>query len=57
VARAYAAWLDMLVADERDRALGPEIEALGPRAAVTDTLMTSRAAETALARHLLSLVP
>ena len=57
VARAYAAWLDVLVADERDRALAPEIEAAGPRAAMTDTLMTGRAAETALARHLLSLLP
>jgi LPPG:FO 2-phospho-L-lactate transferase len=57
VARAYAAWLDVLVADERDRALAPEIEAAGPRAAITDTLMTGRAAETALARHLLSLLP
>jgi LPPG:FO 2-phospho-L-lactate transferase len=57
VARAYAAWLDILVADERDRALAPEIEAAGPRAAMTDTLMTGRAAETALARHLLSLLP
>jgi LPPG:FO 2-phospho-L-lactate transferase len=57
VARAYAAWLDILVADERDRALAPEIEAAGPRSAMTDTLMTGRAAETALARHLLSLLP
>jgi len=57
VARGYAAWLDILVADERDRALAPEIEAAGPRAAMTDTLMTGRAAETALARHLLSLLP
>jgi len=57
VAHGYAAWLDILVADERDRALAPEIEAAGPRAAMTDTLMTGRAAETALARHLLSLLP
>ena len=57
VARAYAGWLDVLVADERDRALVPEIEALGPRAATADTLMTGRAAETALARHLLTLIP
>ncbi|HZV96843.1 MAG TPA: 2-phospho-L-lactate transferase [Candidatus Nitrosocosmicus sp.] len=57
VARGYAAWLDILVVDERDRALAPEIEAAGPRAAMTDTLMTGRAAETALARHLLSLLP
>jgi len=57
VARGYAAWLDILVADERDRALAPEIEAAGPRSAMTDTLMTGRAAETALARHLLSLLP
>jgi LPPG:FO 2-phospho-L-lactate transferase len=57
VARAYAGWLDVLVADERDRALVPEIEALGPRAAATDTLMTGRAAETALARYLFTLIP
>jgi LPPG:FO 2-phospho-L-lactate transferase len=53
VARAYAAWLDTLVVDERDAPLVPEIETLGVRALAAPTLMTGREAETALARTIL----
>jgi LPPG:FO 2-phospho-L-lactate transferase len=53
IARAYARWLDVLVVDERDRDLAPEIAALGVRAVAVPTLMTGREAETALARRVL----
>jgi LPPG:FO 2-phospho-L-lactate transferase len=53
IARAYTRWLDILVIDERDRDLTPEIAALGVRAVAAPTLMTGREAETALARRVL----
>ena len=53
VARAYASWLDVLVIDERDRGLLPELATLGVRGVAAPTLMTDRAAETALARRVL----
>ena len=53
VARAYAAWLDVLVIDERDRGLLPDLVALGVQGITAPTLMTDRAAETALARRVL----
>jgi LPPG:FO 2-phospho-L-lactate transferase len=53
VARAYAGWLDRLVFDERDRPLAIEIEALGVGAVPAPTMMSSREAEVALARHVL----
>jgi LPPG:FO 2-phospho-L-lactate transferase len=53
IARAYTRWLDILVIDERDHDLAPEIAALGVRAVATPTLMTGREAETALARRVL----
>ena len=53
VARAYVPWLDVLVVDERDRGLLPELAALGVRGVAAPTLMTDRAAETALARRVL----
>ena len=56
VARAYAGWLDRLVLDERDRRLAPEIEALGVGAVVAPTMMSSREAEVALARHVLEAI-
>ncbi len=56
VARAYAPWLDLLVVDERDANLVPEIAALGVRALPAPTLMTSRETETALARRALEFV-
>jgi LPPG:FO 2-phospho-L-lactate transferase len=56
VARAYAGWLDRLVFDEQDRGLAPEIEALGVDAVAAPTMMSSREAEVALARHVLDAV-
>jgi LPPG:FO 2-phospho-L-lactate transferase len=56
VAQAYAAWLDVLIVDERDRGLAAEIGALGVQAVPAPTLMTDRAAETALARRVLECV-
>ena len=54
VARAYAAWLDRLVFDEQDRALADEIRALGIAPVPAPTMMSSREAEIALARHVLN---
>jgi hypothetical protein len=53
VARAYATWLDRLVFDEQDRALGDEIQALGVAPVTAPTMMSSREAEATLARHVL----
>jgi LPPG:FO 2-phospho-L-lactate transferase len=53
VARAYGGWLDLLVFDEQDRALAPSLEALGVTPICAPTLMSSREAEVALARHVL----
>ncbi len=50
VARLYADFLDMLVLDEQDAALAPEVEALGVRAYVTDTIMRDAASKRALAQ-------
>ena len=49
VARLYAELVDVFVLDEVDRALAPAIEALGMRAVVTDTMMTSPERRLALA--------
>ncbi|HEU5189679.1 MAG TPA: 2-phospho-L-lactate transferase [Methylomirabilota bacterium] len=53
VARAYASWLDVLIVDEQDRSLLPELAALGIRGVAAPTLMTDRAAEIALGRRVL----
>jgi LPPG:FO 2-phospho-L-lactate transferase len=53
VAQAYRPWLDALVVDERDRALGPELERAGVRPVVTDALMPDAAAEIRLAKVVL----
>ena len=53
VARAYAGWLDLLVFDDQDRALTPEIETLGITPVSAPTIMSSREAEAALARRIL----
>jgi LPPG:FO 2-phospho-L-lactate transferase len=53
VAMAYQPWLATLVVDERDRAVGPALRALGVAAVVAETLMTDRAREVALARRVL----
>lgn len=57
VARAYADWLDVLVFDERDRALAPEIERAGVRPVAAPTIMSGREAEVALARRVLDALP
>jgi LPPG:FO 2-phospho-L-lactate transferase len=53
VARAYAGWLDLLVFDEQDRALAPDLQALGIAPVCAATIMASREAEVALARRVL----
>ena len=49
VARLYADFLDMLVLDEADASLAPEVESLGVRAVMTDTIMRDAATRRALA--------
>jgi len=53
VARAYAGWLDLLVFDDQDRALDPELRALGITPVSAQTIMSSRETEIALARRVL----
>lgn len=53
VARAYAGWLDLLVLDERDRDLAPEIRIAGATPVPAPTMMSSRDAEVTLARAVL----
>lgn len=53
VAQAYRPWLDTLIVDERDRALGPRLERGGVRPVVTDALMPDAAAEARLAKVVL----
>ena len=53
VARLYAGLVDVFVLDEVDRALAPAVEALGMRAVVTDTMMTSPERRLALASTVL----
>jgi LPPG:FO 2-phospho-L-lactate transferase len=57
VARHYADLLGGWLIDETDRAAIPAIEALGIRAAATDTIMTDDGRATAVARAALALVP
>jgi len=54
VARAYGAWLDLLVFDEQDRALAPEIRSAGAAPVVAPTMMSSRDTEVTLARHVVA---
>jgi LPPG:FO 2-phospho-L-lactate transferase len=53
VAQHYQEWLDILVIDRQDADLVHEVERMGIRALVTDTMMSDRSKEIALARHLL----
>lgn len=53
VAQLYRDFLDVLVVDEQDRAQVTAVEAMGVRAVVEQTLMTSLARKTALARAVL----
>jgi len=50
VARIYQGLVDVMVIDEKDRALAPAVEALGVRCVVTDTLMSSDLRKAELAR-------
>jgi len=55
VARLYSGFLDAMLVSKEDSALKRPIEALGIRCALSDTMMTDRAAESRLARELLEL--
>jgi LPPG:FO 2-phospho-L-lactate transferase len=54
VARAYAGLIDAFVLDTVDAALAPEVEALGIRAVVADTIMTDGESRLRLARIVLA---
>ncbi|MEX1255552.1 MAG: 2-phospho-L-lactate transferase [Dehalococcoidia bacterium] len=54
VARLYADFLDALVLDEQDASLASEVESLGVRAVVTDTIMRDPASRRALAEATLA---
>jgi LPPG:FO 2-phospho-L-lactate transferase len=53
VARLYADWIDTFVLDQVDAALQPQIEALGLKTLVTDTIMSDDAARARLASEIL----
>ncbi len=55
VATLYRDWVHGFVIDQRDAALAPEIEALGMRVAVTDTIMRSPQVAASLAECVLDL--
>lgn len=50
VARIYEGLIDVMVIDEQDRGRAADVEALGMRCFVTDTMMTSAERKAALAR-------
>ncbi len=54
IARFYADFLDVLVIDNADAALAPEIRSLGLEIAVTDTIMKDMESKAALARTVLT---
>ncbi len=56
VARAYRDLCSALVIDAQDAHLAPEVESLGVRAVVTDTVMRDARVAAALARHTLAAV-
>lgn len=56
VARAYRELCSVLVIDAQDAHLAPEVEALGVRAVVADTVMRDSRVAAALARHTLAAV-
>lgn len=56
VARIYQGLIDVMVIDEQDRSLAPQVEALGMRCLVTDTMMTSDQRKAELARDILATV-
>jgi LPPG:FO 2-phospho-L-lactate transferase len=53
VARAYAPWLDILVADETDAGVGADVEAEGARCVTAPIVMKGPEDEAALARAVL----
>lgn len=53
VAQAYREWLDVLVMDRQDATLVPAVEALGVRAEIAQTLMTTNADAGLLGRAVL----
>jgi LPPG:FO 2-phospho-L-lactate transferase len=56
VARGYAGLIDAFVLDAVDAELAPDVQALGVRAVVTDTIMTDDASRARLAREVLAAV-
>jgi len=56
VARLYADFLDVLVLDNQDAALAAEVESIGVRPFVTDTIMRDAASRRALAEATLAAV-
>ena len=56
VARGYAGLIDTFVLDAVDAALAPEVEGLGLRAVVADTIMTDDESRARLARSVLTAV-
>ena len=56
VARLYRELADTFVLDTVDEALAPDVEALGLRVVVTDTIMTDDDSRTRLARSVLAAV-
>jgi LPPG:FO 2-phospho-L-lactate transferase len=54
VAKLYADWIDAFVIDDADAALQPDIEALGVKVRVTDTIMTDDASRARLAGEVLA---
>ena len=55
VAAIYRDLVDVMVIDEEDRALAPQVEALGLTCAITNTMMTSPERKAALAQFLTNL--
>jgi LPPG:FO 2-phospho-L-lactate transferase len=53
-AEMYRGLVDVMVIDEQDRALAPRVDALGMRAVVTDTMMTSDQRKAELAAEVIA---
>ena len=56
VARLYADFLDVLMLDREDAGLAPQVESLGVRPVVTETIMRDEASRRALAEATLKAV-
>jgi LPPG:FO 2-phospho-L-lactate transferase len=55
VARLYQSWVDGFVLDNLDAALAPQIEALGMKTTVCETLMSKPGVDSHLAKAALTL--